>query len=84
MAFKPSVTAALLFALARCTEAAREPRPWLDASLPIPQRVATLMAAMTLDEKVAQLSADCSSSLNYTTEPWRDTSFGTLGMQRVQ
>ena len=81
MAFKPAVTAALLFALARCTEAAREPRPWLDASLPIPQRVATLMAAMTLDEKVAQLSADCSSSLNYTTEPWRDTSFGTLGIE---
>ena len=40
------------------------------------------MEAMTLEEKAAQLSADCSSSLNYTSEPWAQTSFGTIGIER--
>ena len=30
-------------------------RPWLDATLPIPQRVALLMKEMTLEEKMLQL-----------------------------
>jgi beta-glucosidase-like glycosyl hydrolase len=44
--------------------------------------VDALMEAMTLEEKAAQLSADCSSSLNYTSEPWAQTSFGTIGIER--
>ncbi|WP_448809101.1 beta-xylosidase/alpha-l-arabinosidase [Agromyces bauzanensis] len=34
---------------------ARDIRPWQDASLPVDDRVDALMAAMTLDEKLAQL-----------------------------
>lgn len=31
------------------------PKPWLDASLPTEERVKFLMAAMTREEKVAQM-----------------------------
>ncbi len=57
-------------------------RPWLtDPSQPISQRVSSLMSQMTLDEKIAQLSADCSNTLNYTQESWQSTSFGTIGIE---
>lgn len=56
-------------------------RPWLAPGQPIAQRVASLIATMTLEEKAAQLAADCSSSLNYTLESWASTSFGTLGIE---
>jgi len=56
-------------------------RPWLNPSQPISERVASLMSQMTLEEKIAQLSADCSSSLNYTQESWKSTSFGTIGIE---
>ena len=32
-------------------------RPWLDAAMPVEQRVDTLLAAMTLPEKIAQLGS---------------------------
>jgi beta-glucosidase len=56
-------------------------RSWLNASAPIPQRVAALLAAMTLEEKIAQLSYDCSSSLNYSQDPWAATSLGSIGIE---
>ena len=57
-------------------------RPWLAPGQPVAARVAALLAAMTLDEKAAQLSADCSGNLsNYAAEPWAQTSFGTLGIE---
>jgi len=56
-------------------------RPWLAPGQPVAARVASLLAAMTLDEKAAQLSADCSGGLNYTQDPWAQTSFGTLGIE---
>jgi len=57
-------------------------RPWLsNPSQPISQRVSSLMSQMTLDEKIAQLSADCSNTLNYTQESWQSTSFGTIGIE---
>ena len=37
-------------------------KPWLNASLAVDARVALLLAAMTLDEKVAQLGYDISPS----------------------
>ena len=56
-------------------------RPWLAPDQPISQRVSSLMSQMTLDEKIAQLSADCSNSLNYTQESWMSTGFGTIGIE---
>ena len=57
-------------------------RAWLQSDQPIAARVAALLAAMTLDEKVAQLSADCSRDLtNFTAEPFARTSFGTVGIE---
>ena len=37
--------------------AAAEERPWADASRPLADRVEALLAAMTLDEKLAQLAS---------------------------
>ena len=39
------------------------------------------MAAMTLEEKVNQLNMDCSQTLDYPSEAWAKTSFGTLGIE---
>jgi beta-xylosidase len=58
-----------------------EARPWLAPGQPIAARVAALLAAMTLEEKAAQLAADCSSSLNYTAEPFAATGFGIIGIE---
>lgn len=45
-----------------CTAAPGPPgRPWLDPTLPIPQRVKLLMAQMTLEEKVGCRPAHCPS-----------------------
>lgn len=57
-------------------------RPWLAPGQPIAARVAALLAAMTLEEKAAQLQADCSSSLDdYTAEPFAATGFGIIGIE---
>ena len=60
-----------MFACYRCgratmAEMTATPKPWMNASLPVSSRVALLLAAMTLDEKVAQLGYDINScaSLN--------------------
>ncbi len=57
----PPLSALLLLLLSLGPLAAAPPpraeaeRPWLDATLPIAQRVSKLMAQMTLQEKAAQL-----------------------------
>ena len=75
----------ILFASAAAAAAAVAPspaeRPWL-APGPIAQRVASLLAAMTPDEKAAQLQADCAGDLsNYNGEGFAKTSFGTIGIE---
>jgi beta-glucosidase len=56
-------------------------RPWLDASLPIPQRVALLLANMTLNEKIAQLTYDCPSVMDWSTVSYRTTGIGSVGIE---
>jgi beta-xylosidase len=56
-------------------------RPWLAPGQPIAARVSALLAAMTLEEKAAQLAADCSGTLNYPTEPFAATGFGIIGIE---
>ena len=55
----PPLSALLLLCLgplaAAAPQRAEAERPWLDATLPIAQRVSKLMAQMTLQEKAAQL-----------------------------
>ena len=50
------------------------PRPWFNASLPRSQRVAALLAAMTTDEKVAQLVVNASAirRLGVPAYEWRN------------
>ena len=45
----------LRVALASAAASPNSARPWLDSTLPIPQRVKTLMAQMTIAEKAGQL-----------------------------
>ena len=51
-------------------------KPWLNASLTVDARVALLLAAMTLDEKVAQLGYD----LYYCGDPAAAVKAHPLGM----
>ena len=81
-----AATLLLLFASAAAAAAPSLPRtlaarPWLAPGQPIAARVSALLAAMTLEEKAAQLAADCSSTLNYTSEAFAATGFGTIGIE---
>jgi hypothetical protein len=60
---------------------AAEPRPWLAPGQPVAARVASLLAAMTLEEKVAQLNYDC-VNLVWNTTSFRTTGIGSVGEQR--
>ncbi len=52
-------------------------RPWLNASLPIPQRVALLLAQLSFSEKLFQLQRAASS-------PWNVTSLAATGIGIVE
>ena len=56
-------------------------RPWLAPGLPIDERVRTLMAVMTRDEKIAQLSYECATSWNWNESSWASTSIGAVGIE---
>jgi beta-glucosidase len=52
-------------------------RPWLDASLPVPQRVSALLAEMTLEEKVGQTHQVANIHPDDDAEPLRGGSIGS-------
>ena len=67
----------VLLPLWACLAAARAPRPWLDATLPVDERVELLASVMTLDEKLAQLlSAHVHRNTSDIQSLWGDTGFG--------
>jgi beta-glucosidase-like glycosyl hydrolase len=55
-------------------------RPWLNAAQPIAQRVSSLMAAMTLEEKISQLSYEC-PTLQWNTTGFASTGIGSVGIE---
>jgi beta-glucosidase len=61
------------------TAPSQSDEPWLDTSLPIKDRVAALLAQMTLDEKIGQMSAVINQD---PSKGWqlRDPSDATTGM----
>jgi hypothetical protein len=60
----------LLSALAVAAPGTDVPRPWLEPGQPIAQRVAALLAAMTVEEKIAQINHDCPDVMDWSTVPY--------------
>ena len=78
------LTLLLTFSLA-CATPALLPleRPWLAPSQPIAARVASLLAAMTDEEKASQLLYFCADDLfaGYNATGWGSNSMGAMGIE---